>query len=365
LDASKREWEKKRDSAETIVSEEDIAYVVSKWTGIPLTKIEESESERLLKMREELHKFVVGQDDAIDAITRSIQRSRAGLRNAKRPVGSFLFLGPTGVGKTLLAKILAEFLFGNEDALITIDMSEYMEKFAVSRLAGAPPGYVGYNEGGQLTEQVRRRPYSVVLFDEIEKAHPDVFNILLQVLEDGHMTDSTGRKVDFRNTVIVMTSNIGARNIGKNLQVGFQRTSAEDEYKAMQERVMDEVKKVFNPEFLNRVDEVVVFHRLTHEELLEVVDIQVAEVIERLREKGYELSLTDEAKEYIVQNGSDEQYGARPLRRAAQQYLEDPLSEAMLRGQFEPNSRIEVKPSGDGSRLEFQSALRVPEGITN
>ncbi|MBM3288616.1 MAG: ATP-dependent Clp protease ATP-binding subunit [Candidatus Hydrogenedentes bacterium] len=360
-----RTWEKKRDSAEMVVTEDDIAYVVSKWTGIPLTKLEETESHRLLRMRDELHKAVIGQESAIDAITRAIQRSRAGLRNTRRPVGSFLFLGPTGVGKTLLAKTLASFLFGNEDALITIDMSEYMEKFAVSRLAGAPPGYVGYNEGGQLTEQVRRRPYSVVLFDEIEKAHPDVFNILLQVLEDGHMTDSTGRKVDFRNTVIVMTSNVGARRIGRSTTVGFTRGTKEDEYKEMQSRVMEEVKKVFNPEFLNRVDELVVFHRLTHDELVRIVDIHVAEVIERVGEKGYELSLSDEAKEFVVKIGSDEQYGARPLRRAVQQYVEDPLSEALLKGAFAPGMRIDVRPSEQDDKLVFEPVVPIAEGIVS
>jgi len=363
LEEKKREWEKKRDSAETIVTTDDIAYIVSKWTGVPLTKIEEKESERLLRMRDELHKSIVGQDDAIDAITRAIQRSRAGLKSGKRPVGSFLFLGPTGVGKTLLAKSLATFLFGNESALITIDMSEYMEKFAVSRLAGAPPGYVGYNEGGQLTEQVRRRPYSVVLFDEIEKAHPDVFNILLQVLEDGHMTDSTGRKVDFRNTVIVMTSNIGARKIGRNTTVGFQRDGVEDQHKEMRDRVTDEAKKVFNPEFLNRIDEILVFHRLTHQQLVDIVDIQVAEVIERVREKGLEMIITAEAKEFLVRTGSDEQYGARPLRRAVQQYVEDPLSELLLRGAFSPGVRVEVKPSESEDKVVFETVLPVGEGV--
>ncbi|MFA6239431.1 MAG: ATP-dependent Clp protease ATP-binding subunit [Candidatus Hydrogenedentales bacterium] len=364
LEEKKRDWERKRDSAETIVTDEDIAFIVSKWTGVPLTKLEESESSRLLRMRDELRKSVIGQEEAIDAITRAIQRSRAGLRNTKRPVGSFLMLGPTGVGKTLLAKSLASFLFGNEDALITIDMSEYMEKFAVSRLGGAPPGYVGYNEGGQLTEQVRRRPYSVVLFDEIEKAHPDVFNILLQVLEDGHMTDSTGRKVDFRNAVIVMTSNIGARRIGRSTTVGFQRESKENEFKEMRSRVMEEVKKVFNPEFLNRVDEVVVFHRLTQEDLLRIVDIHVAEVIERVGEKGYELYLTDEAKDFLVREGSDEQYGARPLRRAVQQYVEDPLSELLLKGEYLPGMRIEVRPSDLANKLEFEPLIPIAEGVT-
>ncbi|MBI5095575.1 MAG: ATP-dependent Clp protease ATP-binding subunit [Candidatus Hydrogenedentes bacterium] len=364
LDERKRDWEKKRDSAETIVSEEDIAHIVSKWTGVPLTKLEEKESARLLRMRDELRDSVVGQDDALDAITRAIQRSRSGLRNTKRPVGSFLFLGPTGVGKTLLARSLATFLFGNEESLITIDMSEYMEKFAVSRLAGAPPGYVGYNEGGQLTEQVRRRPYSVVLFDEIEKAHPDVFNVLLQVLEDGHMTDSTGRKVDFRNTVIVMTSNIGARRIGRNTQVGFQRDSEEQSYKDMKSRVMEECKKVFNPEFMNRVDEVIVFQRLNHERLVQVVDIQVREVIERVAEKGIHLVLSDEAKEFIIRVGSDEQYGARPLRRAVQQYIEDPLSELLLRGSFDPDTVIEVRPSDEEEKLVFEPAVHAAEGVS-
>ena len=364
LEERKREWERNRDSAEAVVTGEDIAYIVSKWTGIPLTKIEERESERLLRMREELHKAIVGQEEAIDAVTRAVQRSRAGLRNPRRPVGSFLFLGPTGVGKTLLAKTLASFLFGSEEALITIDMSDYMEKFAVSRLAGAPPGYVGYDEGGQLTEQVRRRPYSVVLFDEIEKAHPDVFNILLQVLEDGHMVDATGRKVDFRNTVIVMTSNIGARRIGRSTTPGFQRDTAEDQYREMRTRVMDEVKKVFNPEFLNRVDEVVVFHHLTHDNLLSIVDIQVAEVVERLRDKGFRLALTREAKEFLVRRGSDEQYGARPLRRAVQQYIEDPLSELLLKGEFEPGMLIEVRLADTGQSLEFQPAVPiVAEGV--
>jgi len=364
LDASKREWEKKRDSAETIVTSEDIAFIVSKWTGVPLTKLEETESSRLLRMRDELHKIVVGQELSIDAITRAVQRSRAGLKNVHRPVGSFLFLGPTGVGKTLLAKALATFLFGSEEALITIDMSEYMEKFAVSRLAGAPPGYVGYNEGGQLTEQVRRRPYSVVLFDEIEKAHPDVFNTLLQILEDGRMTDSTGRKVDFRNTVIVMTSNIGARRIGKNITLGFQKDSDTDRHKAMEGRVLEEVKKVFNPEFLNRVDELLVFHRLSHEQLRLIVDVEVQQVIERLKEKEIELILTEDARNFIVEKGSDEEYGARPLRRAIQQYIEDPLSEKLLEGIFETGSRVEVHPVDGKDELEFHSFMAVAEGVT-
>ena len=365
LDDKKREWERKRDSAEQIINEEDIAFIVSKWTGVPLTKLEEKESERLLRMREELHQAVIGQDEAIDAITRAIQRSRAGLRNHNRPVGSFLLLGPTGVGKTLLAKTLAAFLFGDDDALITIDMSEYMEKFSVSRLAGAPPGYVGYNEGGQLTEQVRRRPYSVVLFDEIEKAHPDVFNSLLQVLEEGQMTDSTGRRVDFRNTIIVMTSNVGARRIGKNVTMGFQRDDEEEQHRKMMDRVMDEAKKVFNPEFLNRVDETLVFHRLTTDEMLQVVDIEVAEMVERVAEKDVHLVLTQAAKEFLVRVGSNEEYGARPLRRAVQQYIEDPLAELTLKGGLTEGIEIEVRPSDTEEALLFEPVGTVAEGVTS
>jgi ATP-dependent Clp protease ATP-binding subunit ClpC len=361
LDEMKRDWERKRDSSEVVLNEEDIAYVVSKWTGVPLTKLEEKESSRLLRMREEMHNQVIGQENAIDAITRAIQRSRAGLKNNKRPVGSFLFLGPTGVGKTLLAKSLATFLFGNEEALITIDMSEYMEKFAVSRLAGAPPGYVGYNEGGQLTEQVRRRPYSVVLFDEIEKAHPDVFNSLLQILDEGHMTDSTGRKVDFRNTVIVMTSNVGARRISKNINMGFQKASEDDQYNAMMERVIDEAKKVFNPEFLNRIDEMIVFHQLNSGELREIVDINLIEVVKNLEEKEITIALTDDAKDFIVAKGTDEEYGARPLRRAIQQQLEDPLSENLLMGMYGAGTHLVVSHPEGSDILEFNAEMPLAE----
>jgi len=363
LEESTREWERKRDSADVVINEEDIAYIVSKWTGVPLTKLEEKESARLLRMRDELHGAIIGQDEAIDAITRAIQRSRSGLRSHTRPVGSFLCLGPTGVGKTLLAKTLATFLFGNEDALITIDMSEYMERFSVSRMAGAPPGYVGYNEGGQLTEQVRRRPYSVVLFDEIEKAHPDVFNSLLQVLEEGMMTDATGRKVDFRNTVIVMTSNVGARRIGKNTTVGFQRDDESVYYSKMKERVVEEAKKIFNPEFLNRIDEVLVFHRLAHEQLLSIVDIQVREVIDRIAEKELALELDEEAKAFLVRLGSNEEYGARPLRRAVQQYIEDPLAELLLKGGLPSGTQIVVRPSEEEERLILESRIPAAEGV--
>ncbi len=363
LEEEKREWERKRDTSETVVDEDDIAYIVSKWTGVPLTKLEEKESSRLLRMREELHKVVVGQEEAIDAITRAIQRSRSGLRDRNRPVGSFLLLGPTGVGKTLLGKALAEFLFGNQEALITIDMSEYMEKFAVSRLMGAPPGYIGYDQGGQLTEQVRRRPYSVVLFDEIEKAHPDVFNTLLQVLEEGHLTDSTGRKVDFRNTVVLMTSNAGARRIGKNTTMGFYRDDEGENYERMKDRVIEEVKKVFNPEFMNRIDEIVVFHRLSKPELLQIVEIQVQEMIDRVAEQDVRLVLTEEAKDFLVRVGSNEEYGARPLRRAVQQYLEDPLAELLLKGEMDAATIITMRPSDIGDRLVFDMEAMIAEGV--
>ena len=365
LEEAQRDWQRRRDSAETVVTEEDIAHIVSKWTGVPLTKLEEKESQRLLRMRDELHRGVVGQDEAIDAITRAIQRSRSGLRDRTRPVGSFLLLGPTGVGKTLLAKTLAEFLFGSQEALITVDMSEYMEKFAVSRLMGAPPGYIGYDQGGQLTEQVRRRPYSVVLFDEIEKAHPDVFNALLQVLDEGHMTDSTGRKVDFRNTVVMMTSNAGARRIGRSTSLGFHTDEDDGVHTRMKDRVLEEARKVFNPEFLNRIDEILVFHRLSGAELLQIVDIQTGEVVRRAAEQGLRLALTPEAREFLVRIGSSDEYGARPLRRAVQQYVEDPLAELLLRGGLNRDTEISVRPSDAGDRLVFDGAVRAAEGVTS
>ncbi|HOJ68707.1 MAG TPA: ATP-dependent Clp protease ATP-binding subunit, partial [Candidatus Hydrogenedentes bacterium] len=363
LEEARREWEKRRDSSETVVTAEDVAYIVSRMTGVPLTKIEEEESARLLRMREELHKVVVGQEEAVDAITRAIQRSRAGLRDRNRPVGSFLLLGPTGVGKTLLAKALAEFLFGSREALITIDMSEYMEKFAVSRLMGAPPGYIGYDEGGQLTEQVRRRPYSVVLFDEIEKAHPDVFNALLQVLEEGHMTDASGRKVDFRNTVVMMTSNAGAKRIGRTAPLGFRSDDEGEEHGRLRDRVLEEARIIFNPEFLNRIDEIVVFHRLNREHLLKIVDIETAGVVNRLQERGIRLELTEEARDFLVREGTSEEYGARPLRRAVQQYLEDPLAELLLRGGTKSGTTILVRPSDIGDRLMFEVREPVTEGV--
>jgi len=340
LDEVKKQWEKSRGGKEVTVGEEEIAYVVSKWTGVPLIKLEEKESEKLLRMPEMLHKRLIGQEPAILAVTKAIQRSRAGVKDPRRPIGSFLFLGPTGVGKTELARALAEFLFEDDDALIRIDMSEYMEKFAVSRLVGAPPGYVGYEEGGQLTEKVRRRPYSVVLFDEVEKAHPEVFNILLQVLEDGCLTDSFGRSVDFKNTVIIMTSNTGTRDIKRGGTVGFEQGSSGVDYEPMKEKILDEVKRSFSPEFLNRVDEVVVFEALGKEALLKIVDLLIRGVMDRLKEKDVMIEMSSEAKEFLIDKGYDQVLGARPLKRAIQRYIEDPIAAELLRGRFVKGGRV-------------------------
>jgi ATP-dependent Clp protease ATP-binding subunit ClpC len=325
-----------------VISAEDIAYTVSKMTGIPLIKVEQEESEKLLRMEEELHKRIIAQDEAIRAVSRAIRRSRTGIKPRKKPIGSFLFLGPTGVGKTELAKALAEFLFDNEDALIKIDMSEYMERFNVSRLTGAPPGYVGYEEGGQLTEQVRKKPYSVVLFDEIEKAHPDVFNILLQVLDEGVLTDSIGRKVDFKNTVIIMTSNLGARIIQKATPLGFHRDSEEDIYAKIKENVLNELKKTFNPEFLNRVDEIVVFHPLNKEHLFSIIDLLIDETNKQLIEHELIVELNNEVKEWLVDKYYQPVYGARQMRRAIQKEIEDYLSEEILKGTFAGANKVMV-----------------------
>jgi len=332
LEQTKKAWKEKQGKEEAEVTVDDIAMVVAMWTGIPVSKIAQEESAKLLNLEEELHKRVVGQGEAVEAISRAIRRARAGLKDPKRPIGSFIFLGPTGGGKTELARALAEVMFGDEDAMIRIDMSEYMEKHATSRLVGAPPGYVGFDEGGQLTEKVRRKPYSVVLLDEIEKAHPDVFNILLQVLDDGRLTDSKGRTVDFRNTVIIMTSNVGADALKYQKNLGFSLGDTDSKYKNMKTTMLDELKKAFRPEFLNRIDEMIVFHSLEKEQLKEIVSFMANALTKRLKEQDIELELTESALEKIAQEGYDPQYGARPIRRALQKHVEDRLSEELLKG---------------------------------
>jgi ATP-dependent Clp protease ATP-binding subunit ClpC len=326
------EWRTRRDEQEVLVTADDIRHVVSKWTGVPLSRMEQADMDRLLRVAEELKGKVIGQDEAVYAMGKALRRSRADLKDPKRPIGSFIFLGPTGVGKTHLAKTLAQYMFGDETALIQIDMSEYMDAHNVSRLVGAPPGYVGYEEGGQLSEKVRRRPYSVVLFDEIEKAHPDIWNLLLQILEDGVVTDSLGRKVDFRNTIIIMTSNVGADLIRKNMVMGFGVKSDVHDYDQMKDKMLTEAKRVFKPEFLNRLDDIIVFHSLTREDLTKIVDIEVAKVHNRLKPRSITFRLTPEATAFLIEKGYDPQYGARPLRRAVERYLEDPMAEEILRG---------------------------------
>lgn len=352
LAKTKREWKESKGKFEPKVDEEDIAVILSKWTGIPIVKLEEKEQDKFLKMEEALHKRVIGQDEAISAIAHAVRRSRAGIKDPRRPIGSFVFLGPTGVGKTLVGRALAEFMFGDEDAIIQVDMSEYMEKFNVSRLVGAPPGYVGYEEGGQLTEKVRRRPYSVVLLDEIEKAHPDVFNLLLQMLEEGRLTDSFGRKVDFKNTIIIMTSNIGAEMLKKQGSIGFKSQEEEATYKSMKERLLDEVKKTFKPEFLNRVDDIIVFRSLTKEELEHIVDLEIKDVESRLKDQNISIELTKEAKDFLVDKGFDKVFGARPLKRTIQRFLEDPLAEEIIKGTFKKGGRVKATAKADC--LEFK-----------
>jgi ATP-dependent Clp protease ATP-binding subunit ClpC len=350
----REEWEEERRTFRPDITEDDVAFIVSRWTGIPVMRLQEGETDRLLRMEDELHKSVVGQDEAIEGISRAIRRSRAGLKDPNRPIGSFIFSGPTGVGKTELARALARFLFADESALIRVDMSEYMEKFSVSRLIGAPPGYVGYEDSGALTKAVRHKPYSVVLFDEIEKAHPDVFNILLQILDDGRITDNYGRVIDFKNTILILTSNVGARDIIKGGGMGFHTHNAEASYEDMAERVRDEIEKVFNPEFLNRLDEVIVFHPLTREHIKAIVDVLMRDVRSRLEEEELRLQLTEAAVEFLVEHGYDATYGARPLKRAIQRYLEDPLSDKILMAELTPGDLIEVDVAADGERLEFR-----------
>lgn len=350
--------DKERSLSTIEVTAEDIASIVASWTGIPVKKLTETESKKLLELEQDLHKRVIGQDEAIDAVSKAVRRARSGLKDPKRPVGSFIFLGPTGVGKTELARALAETVFGDEDAMIRLDMSEYQERHTVSRLIGSPPGYIGYDEGGQLTEQVRRRPYSVVLFDEIEKAHPDVFNALLQVLEDGHLSDSKGRKVDFRNTIIIMTSNVGARDIKNQGGLGFMPTE-QGAYETMKDKVMSELKKTFRPEFLNRIDEIIVFHALNKEHIHSIVDLMINELKKRLHEQGLKLEATESAKDAIVKDGFDPEFGARPLRRAIQRLIENPLSDEILSGTFKSGDTVLVNTKvgeGDTVKIVFEKA---------
>jgi len=342
LELTKNEWKEHQGKTDLEVTVEDIAHIVASWTGIPVTKLAEEETDRLIKMEEILHQRVIGQEEAVKSISRAVRRARAGLKDPKRPIGSFIFLGPTGVGKTELARALAEAMFGDENAIVRLDMSEYMEKHTTSRLIGAPPGYVGYDEGGQLTEKVRRKPYSVVLLDEIEKAHPDVFNILLQVLEDGRLTDGKGRTIDFRNVIIIMTSNVGAEMIKKGSNLGFTTVNKETDYNQMKAKVMSELKRTFRPEFLNRVDEVIVFHSLTLENIKEIVKLMAKELRNRLKEQGIDFELTDTAMDFLAKEGYDPNFGARPLRRAIQKHIEDKLSEELLKGNVVKGDKVTI-----------------------
>ncbi len=356
LEETKKEWQKTQGSNNTSVTADDIANVVAQWTGIPIAKIAETESQKLLNLEEILHNRVIGQSDAVSSISKAVRRARAGLKDPKRPIGSFIFLGPTGVGKTELAKALAEAMFGEEDAMIRVDMSEFMEKHSVSRMVGSPPGYVGHDDGGQLTEKVRRKPYSVILFDEIEKAHPDVFNILLQVLDDGRLTDSKGRTVDFRNTVIIMTSNVGAQEIKDNKFVGFGGQTAAQDYETIRKTMMDELKKQFRPEFLNRIDDIIVFHKLEKDHLKEIVTLMVEGLANRLKEQDIHISLTDAAKEKIADEGYDPEYGARPLARAIQKHIEDQLSEELLKGEELTGHHITIDYVDDAFKIDKAKA---------
>ncbi len=356
LQSAKDRWESEEGEYLAEVDESDIAEVISMMTGVPASRLEQSESEKLLKMSDKLKEKVVGQDEVIESLSKAIRRTRAGLKNPRRPIGSFVFLGPTGVGKTYLARVLAEYLFDDENALIRVDMSEFMEKFAVSRMTGAPPGYVGYEEGGQLTEKVRRHPYSVVLLDEIEKAHPDVFNVLLQILDEGHLTDGLGRKVDFRNTILIMTSNLGARSLQKG-GLGFGKQGKEINYDDMKSSMMEETKRLFNPEFINRIDELVVFKPLLREHIESIIDISVKEILNGLNERNIEVRLTKKAREYLADKGFDPVYGARQVNRILRKYIEDPLAEELLRGKFDDGSIIQV-------RLKNDQLIFLPAGKT-
>jgi len=357
LEDTLKDWRASSEEKVVVVDDEDIMAVVSKWTGVPLKRMEQKETEKLLKMEDELKSRVIGQNEAVVAISKALRRSRADLKDPRRPIGSFLFLGPTGVGKTYLARNLADFMFGDKEALIQIDMSEYMEKFTASRLIGSPPGYVGYEEGGQLSEAVRRRPYSVVLFDEVEKAHPDVMNLLLQILEDGTVTDSLGRKIDFRNTIIIMTSNVGASTIKRQTSLGFGAMNAdESDFEGMKEKILDESKRYFKPEFLNRLDDLVVFHMLEKVDLNQIVDLEVSKLVSRLKEKSIDMTLAEEARELLSEKGFDPNYGARPMRRAVERYLEDPLAEALLRGTVKTGDKVRVTRKEGTEELLFDTS---------
>jgi len=360
LDAVMAEWRTAREEKRVKVDEDDILQIVSKWTGVPLKRMERDEIKRLLDMELELSKAIVGQQEAVTALCKALRRSRADLKDPKRPIGTFALLGPTGVGKTLVAKTLAEFMFGDPKSLVQLDMSEYMEKFTVSRLVGSPPGYVGFEEGGQLTEQVRRRPYSVILFDEIEKAHPDVMNMLLQILEEGKLTDSQGRVVDFRNTIVLLTSNVGAEAMRKGAGIGFTSQKEQDTYDRMRDKILDEAKKAFRPEFLNRLDDVIVFRSLTKPDLIKILDLEVAKVLGRLKSKNIRLDLDEKARDFLVEKGFDPVYGARPMRRSVEKYLEDPLAEELLRGNIHDGEPVSVTTTGD--KLTFSQAKAAAEG---
>ncbi|ROL61278.1 ATP-dependent Clp protease ATP-binding subunit [Bacteroidetes/Chlorobi group bacterium ChocPot_Mid] len=357
----KKDWELKSAKTFVPVSEDDISDVVAMMTGIPVNKIAESESEKLINLPEELKKQVVGQDEAIEHLVKAIRRARAGLKDPKRPIGSFMFLGPTGVGKTELAKALARVMFNTEDALIRIDMSEYMEKFSVSRFVGAPPGYVGYEEGGQLTEKVRRKPYSIILLDEIEKAHPDVFNILLQVFDDGILTDGIGRKVDFKNTIIIMTSNVGTRDIKLGGKIGFSEQSAKDEYQQVKDTIEDSIRRLFNPEFINRIDDFIIFGKLTKENIYQIIDIHTADISKRLKVNEMTFELTSEAKDFLVEKGFDEKFGARPLRRAIQKYIEDDLADEILKGRLKSGTKVLASLDASNQKLSFEFIAETKE----
>jgi len=354
LEVAIKDWEDSKKEKKVKVTAEEIAQIIAKWTGIPVSRFEEQESARLLRMQDELKKRIAGQDDAVDIISKALRRSRADLKDPRKPIGSFIFLGPTGVGKTLLAKALAEFMFGNADALIQLDMSEYMEKFVASRLTGSPPGYVGYEEGGQLTEQIRRKPYSVVLFDEVEKAHPDVMNLLLQVLEEGTLKDSFGRTINFRNTVIIMTSNVGADLLKKQTTVGFKSAEEERSYTGMKDKVLKEVKKLFKPEFLNRVDDIIVFRALNRQDLETIIEMELEKVIKRMKEKEIMLSFNQKAKDFLIDKGFDPVFGARPLKRAIQKYVEDPLADELLKIAISSNKMKDIAISAGKDGLMFK-----------